>query len=111
MNRLKVSWIREKGVKMSKIEIRQVEGEKIFTEICIDGHKIDGVRSYELKQDRAGFPVLTIDLNAFDIATDLRTLQLNQKYVGDIESIRFKDGYEAHFGSRVSEKSVGTISN
>lgn len=35
---------------MSKIEIRQVEGEKIFTEICIDGHKIDGVRGYELKQ-------------------------------------------------------------
>ena len=74
---------------MSKIEIRQVEGEKIFTEIYIDGH-------------RAGFPVLTIDLNAFDIATDLRTLQLNQKYVGGIESIKFKDGYEAHFGSRVS---------
>lgn len=87
---------------MSKIEIRQVEGEKIFTEICIDGHKIDGVRSYELKQDKAGFPVLTIDINAFDIATDLRTLQLNQKYVGGIESIKFKDGYEVHFGSRVS---------
>jgi hypothetical protein len=34
---------------MSKIEIRQVEGEKIFTEICIDGHKIDGVRGYELR--------------------------------------------------------------
>lgn len=64
---------------MSKIEIRQVEGEKIFTEICIDGHKIDGVRGYELKQDKAGFPVLTIDLNAFDIATDLRTLQLKAK--------------------------------
>lgn len=103
MNRLKVSWIREKGVGMSKIEIRQVEGEKIFTEICIDGHKIDGVRGYELKQDKAGFPVLTIDLNAFDIATDLRTLQLNQKYVGTIESIKFRDGYEVNFGSRVSE--------
>lgn len=88
---------------MSKIEIRQVEGEKIFTEICIDGHKIDGVRGYELKQDKAGFPVLTIDLNAFDIATDLRTLQLNQKYVGTIESIRFRDGYEANFGSHISE--------
>lgn len=79
-----------------------MRAKRFFTEICIDGHKIDGVRSYELKQDRAGFPVLTIDLNAFDIATDLRTLQLNQKYVGGIESIKFKDGYEAHFGSRVS---------
>lgn len=88
---------------MSKIEIRQVEGEKIFTEICIDGHKIDGVRDYELKQSKAGLPILTVDLNAFDITTDLRTLQLNQKYVGNIESIKFKDGYEAHFGSHVSE--------
>ena len=36
---------------MAKIEIRQVDGEKgIFTEILIDGHKISGVRSYELKQ-------------------------------------------------------------
>lgn len=87
---------------MSKIEIRQVEGEKIFTEIYIDGHKIDGVRDYELKQSRVGLPVLTIDLNAFDIATDLRAVQLNQKYVGDIESIKFKNGYEAHFGSDVS---------
>jgi hypothetical protein len=79
-----------------------LRAKRFFTEICIDGRKIDGVRSYELKQDKAGFPVLTIDLNAFDIATDLRTLQLNQKYVGGIESIKFKDGYEAHFGSRVS---------
>ena len=79
-----------------------MRAKRFFTEICIDGRKIDGVRSYELKQDKAGFPVLTIDLNAFDIATDLRTLQLNQKYVGGIESIKFKDGYEAHFGSRVS---------
>lgn len=96
---------------MSKIEIRQVEGEKIFTEICIDGHKIDGVRSYELKQDRAGLPVLTVDLNAFDIAVDLRMLRLNQEHVGTIESIKFKDGYEANLGSRVPEKSAGTISD
>lgn len=96
---------------MSKIEIRQVEGEKIFTEICIDGHKIDGVRGYELRQSRVGPPVLTIDLNAFDIAVDLRMLRLNQEYVGTIESIKFKDGYEANLGSRVPEKSAGTISD
>lgn len=75
---------------MSKIEIRQVEGEKIFTEICIDGHKIDGVRGYELRQSRVGLPVLTIDLNAFDIAVDLRMLRLNQEHVGTIESIKRK---------------------
>lgn len=96
---------------MSKIEIRQVEGEKIFTEICIDGHKIDGVRGYELTQNRVGLPVLTIDLNAFDISVDLRMLRLNQEHVGTIESIKFKDGYEANLGSRVPEKSAGTISD
>lgn len=38
-------------MKVSKIEIRQVEGEKgIFTEILVDGHKLDGIRSFELKQ-------------------------------------------------------------
>jgi hypothetical protein len=55
--------------------------------------------------------VLTIDLNAFDIAVDLRMLRLNQEHVGTIESIKFKDGYEANLGSRVSEKSAGTISD
>ena len=40
---------------MAKIEIRQVDGQEgIFTEILIDGHKISGIRSYELKQKRCG---------------------------------------------------------
>ena len=35
-------------MKTSKVEIRQVEGEKgIYTEILIDGHKLEGVRSFE----------------------------------------------------------------
>lgn len=38
-------------MKSSKIEIRQCDGEEgIFTEILIDGHKINGVRSFTLKQ-------------------------------------------------------------
>lgn len=38
-------------MKTSKIEIRQVNGnEGIFTEILVDGHKLEGVRSFELKQ-------------------------------------------------------------
>lgn len=89
---------------MAKIEIRQVDGESgIFTEILIDGHKINGVRSYELKQKGAGIPILTIDLNAFDITTDLWVLNVNQDDVGEIESIRFKDGYEYKIGSPVTE--------
>lgn len=36
---------------MAKIEIRQADGERgIFTEVLIDGHKIDGVRSFTLKR-------------------------------------------------------------
>jgi hypothetical protein len=89
---------------MAKIKIRQVDGEKgIFTEILIGGRKIDGVRSYELKQKAGELPVLTIDLNAFEIATDLRVLLVNQDTAGEIKSIRFKDGYEVEIGSPVTE--------
>lgn len=77
---------------MSKIEIRQV-GEKtsIFTEILIDGHKIDGVRRFELKQQTGdSTPVLTIDLNALDLSTDLAALHVKQEGIGEIEEIKFK---------------------
>lgn len=79
-------------MKTSKIEIRQVEGEKgIFTEILVDGHKLEGVRSFELKQGVGNsVPILSIDLNALNLSTDLQTLQVNQKGIGEIESIKFK---------------------
>lgn len=79
-------------MKTSKIEIRQVNGEKgIFTEILVDGHKLEGVRSFELKQGVGdSVPVLSIDLNALNLSTDLQTLQVNQKGIGEIESIKFK---------------------
>ena len=77
----------------SKVEIRQVEGEKgIYTEILIDGHKLEGVRSFELKQGVGDSePILSIDLNAFDLSTDLQFLKVNQNGVGEIEGIKFKD--------------------
>lgn len=80
-------------MKASKIEIRQVGGEKgIFTEILIDGHKLDGVRSFELKQGVGNStPTLSIDLNALNLSTDLQMLQVNQKGIGEIEGIKFKD--------------------
>lgn len=79
-------------MKASKIEIRQVDGEKgIFTEILIDGHKLEGVRSFELKQEVGNsMPTLSIDLNALNLSTDLKLLQVNQKGIGEIESIKFK---------------------
>lgn len=89
---------------MAKVEIRQSENERgIFTEIFVDGHKINGIRSYELKQKAGCAPILTIDLNAFDIATDLKMLTIKQDTIGEIESIKFKDGYEVKLGSHISE--------
>ena len=79
-------------MKASKIEIRQVDGEKgIFTEILVNGHKLDGVRSFELKQGVGdSVPILSIDLNALNLSTDLQLLQVNQKGIGEIENIKFK---------------------
>ena len=80
-------------MKVSKIEIRQVDGERgIFTEILIDGHKLEGVRSFELKQGVGNsVPILSIDLNALNLSTDLQMLQVNQKGIGEIGGIKFKD--------------------
>lgn len=80
-------------MKTPKIEIRQVDGEKgIFTEILVDGHKLEGVRSFELKQGVGNsVPILSIDLNALNLSTDLQMLQVNQKGIGEIERIKFKD--------------------
>lgn len=81
-----------KSMKTSKIEIRQVKQEQgVFTEILVDGHKLEGVRSFELKQGVGNsVPILSIDLNALNLSTDLQTLQVNQKGIGEIESIKFK---------------------
>ena len=78
---------------MAKIEIRQADGERgIFTEVLIDGHKIDGVRSFTLKQGVGdGIPTLTLDLNALNLATDMRMVRLLQEGLGEIESIKFKN--------------------
>lgn len=80
-------------MKTSKIEIRQVNGnEGIFTEILVDGRKLYGVRSFELKQGVGdSVPILSIDLNVLNLSTDLQMLQVNQKGIGEIEGIKFKD--------------------
>lgn len=80
-------------MKNQKIEIRQCNGEQgIFTEILVNGHKLNGVRSFELKQGVGDdVPILTIDLNALNLSTDLMILQVNQQGFGEIESIKFKD--------------------
>lgn len=80
-------------MKASKIEIRQCERkEGIFTEILIDGHELNGVRSFSLRQGVGNsIPVLTIDLNALNFSTDIQMLRLVQDGMGEIESIKFKN--------------------
>lgn len=69
-----------------KIEIKQVDGkEGIFTEIYVDGHKLKGVRRFELKQEVGNsIPILTVDLNALNISTDVRAVLMQEGY-GEIE--------------------------
>ncbi len=69
-----------------RIEIKQVDGEQgIFTEIYVDGHKLKGVRRFELKQEVGNsIPVLTVDLNALNFSTDVRAVLMQEGY-GEIE--------------------------
>lgn len=79
-----------------RIEIRQVDREEgIFTEIFVDGHKLNGVRRFQLKQDVGNsLPILTVDLNALNLSTDVKVL-LYQEGIGEIEQIKFK-GFGSH---------------
>lgn len=69
-----------------RIEIKQVDGEQgIFTEIYVDGHKLKGVRRFKLKQEVGNsIPVLTVDLNALNLSTDVRAVLMQEGY-GEIE--------------------------
>jgi hypothetical protein len=64
-----------------KIEIK-TDGS--ISQIYVDGKKLDGVRSYKLEQTVNGIPILTLDLNAFDVSVDGQMLTM-QKGVGEIE--------------------------
>lgn len=75
----------------TKIEIKTKRTDtSVFTEIYADGHKLNGVRRYSLKQEAGGEPILTVDLSAIDLAIDLEVL-LMQQGVGGIKNIVFDD--------------------
>ena len=70
-----------------KIEIK-TNGAK--TEIFVDGHKLNGVRSYRLEHGVGNrVPTLTLDLNALNLSVDGEML-LRQEGFGNI-NIEFKD--------------------
>ena len=62
---------------MQRVEIRSVKGNQSRTEILIDGHKIDGVRSYEIKQIAGYYPILSID--AINISVDKPMVIMNSQ--------------------------------
>lgn len=69
--------------RLSDIVIKSNEKEG-FTEIFIDGKKLKGVRSFSLKQDCAGHPTLTVDLNALNLSVDCLSF-LRHKGYGDMK--------------------------
>lgn len=71
-----------------KIEIKT---DGAFSDIYVDGHKLNGVRSFKLEHGVGNqFPVLTVDLNALNLSIDGEML-LRQEGYGNI-NIDFKDG-------------------
>lgn len=61
---------------MQAIEIKTSQG--ICTEIYVDGHSLEGVRSFELKQIAGQAPVLTLDLYAFNVSVDQNVILWNK---------------------------------
>lgn len=90
--KFKISW----GKIMAKVEIKtKHENTHAFTEIYVDGHKLDGVRRFELKQEVGNeLPILTVDLSFMDLAIDVELLKINQYGMGEIKDIVFKEDGE-----------------
>lgn len=68
---------------LSNIVIKSNE-KKGYTEIFVDGHKLKGVRSFELKEDVSGAPTLTVDLNAINLSVDCLCFMRHKGY-GDMK--------------------------
>ena len=74
-----------------KIEIKSVDEKdgSLFTEIYVNGHKLEGVRRFKLEREVGdSIPTLTVDLNALQLSVDHRCL-LRASGVGNIEDIKF----------------------
>ena len=68
----------------------QIKSENGFTKIYIDGHPIEGVRSFSLKQGVGNdMPVLTLDINALNVSIDSR-MQVFQEGMSNIKKIVFE---------------------
>lgn len=69
----------------SKVEIKTSDNGKMFQEIYIDGHKVNGVRSFELKSAGYGKPPhLILDLNAFNISVDCPVIMYDKDFMENL---------------------------
>ena len=73
---------------MQRIEIKSKhENGTVFTEVFIDGKKLEGVRSYELSHGAGNAPILKLDINALNIAVDAEVLMYDQNSLREMEII------------------------
>lgn len=72
--------------KQPKIEIKQLD--KGIVQIYVDGHELNGVRYFKLEAHAADTPILTVDLNAFNLSVE-GNYELHHLGMGQIEDIRF----------------------
>lgn len=69
-------------MKTSKVEIKRNE-ESGCTELFLDGHRINGVRSFVLSQDHGScYPILTVDLNVVNVCVDSPCISRHEGYDG-----------------------------
>lgn len=60
------------------------------TEVTIDGHKLHNIRSIDFHQDALSLPVLTVDLNVFQLNMDSDCPVFQNGIDNEIESIKFR---------------------
>lgn len=73
---------------MQKIEIKSKgTNGSAFTEVFVDGRKLDGVRSFKLSHGAGGLPILTLDINALNIAVDADVLLYDQNSLREMEIV------------------------
>ena len=71
---------------MQKIEINSKNKDgTIFTEIFVDGKKLNGVRRYELVHGAGNVPILKLDLNALNISVDSEVLMYDLNSAQEME--------------------------
>ena len=76
-------------VKKDWVEIRSIGDSSIFTEISINGHKLNGVRSFKLEQTAGQIARLTLDFSAMIVAVDQHVVVWDKHHDCEME-VSFK---------------------